>query len=151
MTPLLVDVLDARKFVARINDYRTPELAAQVLAREFVRVRNETIEECAAICDRERRACEGHLYTVQQIGHKGTQHKAGAQIASDCAVQIRRLTMLPPLPIVEDRTPEQRIADGDPPCCAGEYFDAGGERLIDHDVDCPELRTPQVTTRKDGR
>jgi hypothetical protein len=109
----LVDVLDARKFVSRINDYRTPELAAQVLAREFVRIRNETIEECAVICDREQRACQHHLETVQQIGHKGTQHKAGAQIAGDCAILIRRLTMLPPLPLAEDRTLEQRIADGD--------------------------------------
>ena len=39
--PLLVDVLDARKYVARINDYGTPELAAQALAREFDRVRKQ--------------------------------------------------------------------------------------------------------------
>jgi hypothetical protein len=133
--PLIVDVLDARKFVARINDYPTPELAAQCLAREFCRIRNEVIEECAAICDSERRACEFHFETAQQIGHKGT-HKAAAQVASDCAALIRRLTMLPPLAMVEDRTPEQLFADGDGPCprCHGAGFVyAPGEGT----ADCP--------------
>lgn len=39
--PLLVDVLDARKYVARINDYPTCEGAAQALAAEFDRVRRQ--------------------------------------------------------------------------------------------------------------
>ena len=39
--PLLCDVLDARHYVRVINDYSTPEAAAQALAREFDRVRKQ--------------------------------------------------------------------------------------------------------------
>lgn len=141
--PVLIDILDARKYVARINDFRTPELAAQALACVFTRIRNETIEECAALCDRERRACEFHMETVQQIGHKGRQHKAGAQIAGDLAVYIRRLTLLPPLVMEEDRTLTQMIADGDAPdhVCRHERAipqdDAGGLVCANCDLDMP--------------
>ena len=87
-----------------------------------------------------RRACEHHLATVQQIGHKGTHHKAAAQVAGDCAVFIRRLAVLPPLPLVEDRTIEQRIADGDIAChrChgVGIVFTSEGQ------ADCPVCDQP---------
>lgn len=114
MKPLLVDILDARKYVARINDYPTCELAAMALAREFWRVRTEVMNEAAAICEREQRACEHHMHTVQQIGHDGKHHKAAAQVAGDCAAMIRSLVSpLPPLVMQDDRTQEQLIADGD--------------------------------------
>jgi hypothetical protein len=71
------------------DDESLSELAED-LAREMERVRSDEREACAKLCDHEQRACEGHLRAVQALGRKGVQHRAGAQIARDCAAFIRR-------------------------------------------------------------
>lgn len=62
-----------------------------ILQRAYSAGVREGLERAAKECDSEYRACEGRLNSVQQMGHKGTNHKTGMQISSLCATRIRKL------------------------------------------------------------
>ena len=102
--PLLVDVLDARKYVARINNYNTPELAAQNLALEFKRIRYESEElKTETLLDAYDRgwnaAIDGCARELREWIRYIASRPEGAAVAGhleDTLVVIGRLVRCPP-------------------------------------------------------